>query len=159
MNPKKAKQSKRTTGSSSRRKSITHYSKAPLTEAVLDIRVEVPSEITLHELKNVQVGEEERYPRREDSIIVVGQVSMGTQVGASAKQTPNGYRFVSQDHRQIFQARLDSFTYNRLAPYETWESFRDEARRLWDIYRPIAKPKNIKRLALRYQQVRSPPSP
>ncbi len=150
MSPKRLKVSKQSAGSPSRSKGSRHYSKAPLTEAVLDIRVELPGEITLQELRDVQVGEEESYPRREESIIVVGQMSMGTQVGASAKQTPNGYRFVSQDNRQIFQARFDGFTFNRLAPYETWESFRDEARRLWEVYRPIAKPKNITRLALRY---------
>ena len=150
MTSQKEKISKQTSRSQGKIKSPPHYSKAPLTEAVLDIRVELPSEITLQKLRDIQVGEEENYPRREDSIIVVGQVSMGAQVGASAKQTPNGYRFVSQDNRQIFQARTDGFTFNRLAPYETWESFRDEARRLWEIYRPIANPKNISRLALRY---------
>jgi len=150
VSPKNVKISKPAARSLVRRGSSTHYSKAPLTEAVLDIRVELPGEITLQELKDVQIGEEEKYPRREDCFIVVGQMSVGTQVGASAKQTPNGYRFVSQDNRQIFQARVDGFTFNRLAPYETWESFRDEARRLWEIYRPIANPKNIKRLALRY---------
>jgi len=130
--------------------SPSHYSKAPLTEAVLDIRVELPSEITIQDLSEVQIGEEERYPQREDNIIVVGQMSMGRQVGASAQQTHNGYRFVSHDNRQIFQARLDGFTFSRLSPYETWESFQNEARRLWEVYRPIAKPKNIKRIALRY---------
>jgi len=142
-----SKQASRSQGKS---KSPTHYSKAPLTEAVLDIRVELPNEITLQQLRNVQDGEEEKYPRREDIIIVVGHMSMSSQVAASAQQTRNGYRFVSQDSRQIFQARLDGFTFSRLAPYETWESFRNEACRLWEVYRLIAKPKNITRIALRY---------
>jgi len=147
---KKVKNRKRANDSPRKTKSSTHYPKAPLTEAVIDIRVELPSEITLQELKKVQEGEEDHYPRREESLLVVGHMSMGSQVSASAQQTPNGYRFTSQDNRQIFQARTDGFTFNRLAPYETWESFRDEARRLWEIYRSIAKPKNINRLALRY---------
>ena len=150
MTAQRKKISKQTPRAQGKSKSPTHYSKAPLTEAVLDIRVELPSEIKLQELRAVQVGEEERFSRREDSFIVMGQMSMGLQVGASAQQTQNGYRFVSQDSRQIFQARLDGFTFSRLAPYETWESFQNEARRLWEVYRPIAKPKNIKRLALRY---------
>jgi uncharacterized protein (TIGR04255 family) len=150
VSPQKVKGSKAMVRSPRRSKRATHYSKAPLTEAVLDIRVELPSEIKLQELKEVQAGEKERYPRREESLLVVGHMSMGSQVGASAKQTPNGYRFTSQDNRQIFQARIDGFTFSRLAPYETWESFRDEARRLWELYRPIAQPKNITRLALRY---------
>ena len=150
MTSQKKKVSKQASRPQGKSKSPPHYSKAPLTEAVLDIRVELASEITLQQLREVQVVEEVRYPRREDNVIVVGQMSMGRQVGASAQQTQNGYRFVSQDNRQIFQARLDGFTFSRLAPYETWESFQNEARRLWEVYRPIAKPKNIKRLALRY---------
>lgn len=127
-----------------------HYSRAPLTEALLDIRVELPSEVGLSSLAKVQVGQEDDYPKREACFIVHGQMSVGSEVGASAKQTSNGYRLISKDNRQIFQVRLDGFTFNRLAPYETWESFRDEARRLWNIYRSIAGPKNITRIAVRY---------
>ncbi len=151
MTNQRGKPPKQTSRPRGKSKSPIHYSKAPLTEAVLDIRVELPNEITLKELRGLQVGkEEERYPRREDNVIVVEKMSMGPQVGASTQQTQNGYRFVSHDNRQIFQARLDGFTFSRLSPYENWESFRDEARLLWEVYRPIAKPKNIKRIALRY---------
>ncbi len=150
MTTQKAKAVKRTSRPRGKDKSPNRYSKAPLSEAVLDIRVELPDEIALRDLRGVQIGEEEMYPRQEDNVLVVGQMSMGSQIGASAQQTHNGYRFVSHDNRQIFQARLDGFTFSRLSPYETWESFRNEARRLWEIYRPIAKPKIIKRIALRY---------
>ena len=157
MNRKKVKNAKQphlvnrqTTRPHGRRKKALHYPNAPLTEAILDIRVKLPSEITPAKLKNVQLEEKEGYPRQEELFVVVGKMSVGTQVGASAKQNLNGYRFVSQDKRQIFQTRIDGFTFNRLAPYETWESFRNEARRLWKVYRSIAKPQNITRLALRY---------
>ena len=36
-----------------------------------------------------------------------------------------------------------------LKPYETWERFRDEARRLWGKYREVTSPE-ITRVALRY---------
>jgi uncharacterized protein (TIGR04255 family) len=39
---------------------------------------------------------------------------------------------------------------HRLAPYESWESFRDEARRLWDIYYRVARPRKVVRVAVRY---------
>jgi uncharacterized protein (TIGR04255 family) len=45
---------------------------------------------------------------------------------------------------------LDGFAMSRLAPYENWNAVRDEARRLWDIYRSIAKPSKLIRLAVRY---------
>lgn len=150
MGRKKIKITKRHPLLSNKGTSQRHYSHAPLTEAVIDIRVELPSEVTRERLSNVHVGQEDDYPRREENIIVHGKMSIGAEVGASATQTANGYRFLSKDNRQIFQARLDGFTFNRLAPYDRWESFRDEARRLWTIYRSIATPKNITRIGVRY---------
>ncbi|OLE56380.1 MAG: TIGR04255 family protein [Cyanobacteria bacterium 13_1_40CM_2_61_4] len=150
MGRKKIKITKRHPLLTNKETSQRHYSRAPLTEALIDIRVELPGEVTLGNLSKVHVGQEKDYPRREETIIVHGKMSVGAEVGASATQTANGYRFVSKDERQIFQARLNGFTFNRLAPYERWESFRDEARRLWSIYRSIAAPKNITRIAVRY---------
>lgn len=58
--------------------------------------------------------------------------------------------FTSADGRQIVQARLDGFTFNRLRPYKEWESFRDEARALWERYCEIARPEVVSRVALRF---------
>ncbi|MGH7772344.1 MAG: TIGR04255 family protein, partial [Candidatus Binatia bacterium] len=63
---------------------------------------------------------------------------------------PDGYLFTSSDGRQIVQVRLDGFTFNRLRPYDKWETFRDEARKHWERYRDIAIPEMISRVALRY---------
>jgi len=67
-----------------------------------------------------------------------------------ADQTEHGLVCSSMDQRQIFQARIDGFTFSRLAPYDRWESFRDEARRLWAAYRMIAQPERVTRIAVRY---------
>ncbi|MCX5727781.1 MAG: TIGR04255 family protein, partial [Nitrospirae bacterium] len=144
MGSKKIKASKRIS------KLPKHYARAPLTEALIDIRVELPSEVGLPNLLTLQTGQENTYPNRQECLIAHGEMSVGSEVRASARQTSNGYRFSSQDNRQIFQARRDGFAFNRLAPYETWESFRDEARRLWTLYRSIANPKNITRIGVRY---------
>ena len=61
-----------------------------------------------------------------------------------------GYLFKSGDERQVFQGRLDGFTMSRLAPYECWETFRDEARRLWNVYRGAVSPQRVVRVAVRY---------
>jgi uncharacterized protein (TIGR04255 family) len=142
MSPKTIKSSKRSSLASK------HYAKAPLTEAILDIRVELSSEIGPSRLVEVFHGQEETYSKQEEIFIVHGQMSVGPQI--SARQTSNGYRFVSKDGREIFQARLDGFTFHRLAPYQAWELFRDEARRLWNAYKSIAAPKNVTRIGVRY---------
>jgi hypothetical protein len=67
-----------------------------------------------------------------------------------AVDTPIGWRFVSPDKLHVFQARLNGFTFSRLPPYVDWESFRTEARRLWDLYRAVANPIAPTRIAVRY---------
>ena len=41
-------------------------------------------------------------------------------------------------------------TSNKLKPYESWDAFSTEARKLWDIYFQITNPVRITRIALRY---------
>lgn len=127
-----------------------HYTKTSITEAVIDLRVEIPSEVTLSTLRSLQSSVESQYPVCEDVVAFQGQFQAGPSIAATASQTLIGYRFSSSDKKQIFQVRLDGFTFSRLAPYERWESFRDEARRLWDIYQVAINPENVNRVAVRY---------
>ena len=48
------------------------------------------------------------------------------------------------------QARLDGFTFSRLHPYVKWEELRDEAYRLWQLYKDMTSPESITRVAVRY---------
>lgn len=99
-----------------------HYSRAPITEAVLDIRAQLPPWQSVEALGAVHVDERDRYPHRKEIRRVSGEF-MSTAEGslsASTHQSVIGYRFTSKDDRQLFQARLDGFAFNRLEPYERW---------------------------------------
>lgn len=127
-----------------------HYQKPPITEAIIDLRVELSAEIGLPELSKAREGEEATYPTVEQLNAVFGQMQIGSQVSATAGSRHIGYLFRSGDGRQIYQARLDGFTMSRLAPYEDWNALRDETRKLWDIYRTVTKHPKMTRLAVRY---------
>jgi uncharacterized protein (TIGR04255 family) len=128
-----------------------HYSRSPLTEAVIDIRVELPDDISLEILSGIQSGQEALYPTRRDHFFIEGQLSIDPdQPPASATRSHRGYTFSSEDGRHVLQINLDGFAFSRLAPYDNWESFRGEARRLWQIYRSVTRPKSVTRLAVRY---------
>src|ERR1700722_10937730 len=114
-----------------------HYENAPISEALIDIRVHVPNAISLEALESMHARIKDDYPRKEMRSYIQGQFSMGEAVGAAATRTPMGYAFSSADGKQIVQARLDGFTFSRLKPYGTWSNLRDESRRLWDIYRTL----------------------
>lgn len=126
------------------------YTSPPIIEALIDLRVERLSDLTVTALKEIQSSISSDYPVTEDLAQVQGEFQMGSAVTATATQTPVGCRFLSEDRTRIFQARLDGFTFSQLEPYTRWEAVRDEARRLWSIYSTATRLKKIQRVAVRY---------
>lgn len=126
------------------------YERAPATEALIDIRVESPAGIALSRLERLHEQVSDRYPIKNKRLYVQGQFSAGEEVGAAATQKLIGFSFTSQDGKQIFQARMDGFTFSRLRPYGTWNELRDEAKRLWHIYRTCVNALRVSRVAVRY---------
>jgi uncharacterized protein (TIGR04255 family) len=127
-----------------------HYPKAPITEAVIDLRVELPPDVAADSLSQAHNGEEVSYPSIEPMVSNVGQIMFGPEASATASSIPTGFLFRSSDKKQIYQARLDGFTMSRLAPYGRWDEFCSEGRRLWNSYRAIARPSKVVRAAVRY---------
>ena len=123
---------------------------APITEALIDLRVEAPVGTSMSLIDKLRGEVRDRYPARKRMMLFEGQMSIGDQVGASARQRELGDVFTSEDGKQIFQARMDGFTFSRLRPYGTWEELRDEAQRLWKIYKACVNPLKITRVAVRY---------
>jgi uncharacterized protein (TIGR04255 family) len=126
------------------------YENAPITEALIDIRVELPSGVTLKTLEAVHDKVKQVYPGKKKRVYVQGQFSAGDEVGAVAKQTVMGFALATKNGKQIFQVRLDGFTFSRLRPYGNWGDLRDEGRRLWELYREAVSPQKITRVAVRY---------
>lgn len=126
------------------------YSKAPITEAIIDLRIKPSANSSLQAVETASTREASAYPEVHKLAIARGQLEVGERVSASAVQEQTGLSRVSSDKRQVFQARIDGFTFSRLAPYESWEPFRNEAQRLWSGYREIVRPTEITRLAVRY---------
>ncbi len=127
-----------------------HYTHPPLTEAVIDIQVQLPETVTVDALVSLHTGHESSYPSRRNIMHFEGRVSMQPEVAAVGSQEHHGYMFISTDERQIVQVRLNGFTLSRLAPYESWESFRDEAKAWWTRYRQAVQPLVVTRVAVRY---------
>jgi uncharacterized protein (TIGR04255 family) len=133
-----------------RKSRVRRYGKAPITEAIIDLRVQHAPGVTVGDLLRCHEAEKHNYPTRKDLKYGLGHFEVGPRVTASATSQHVGFICTSSDQKQIFQAKLDGFSMSRLAPYETWEPFRDEARRLWNVYRESVKPVRIERMAVRY---------
>lgn len=128
------------------------FPNAPITEALLDIRVQLPPEIDLDKLKTFHESIKERFPQKQERISIQASFKFSPEGSASLPPSskPDGYLFRSTTENKVVQARLDGFTFNKLKPYQTWESFRTEAHELWDLYLKIANPIKVVRIALRY---------
>jgi uncharacterized protein (TIGR04255 family) len=127
------------------------YLRAPILEAVLDIRVALQDDISLETLAKVGAEVDKFYPTRQERFQVESELTVGAEVAlASTRRSQLGYIFLSIDERQSFQARKDGFTFSRLAPYTGWEAFSSEARKLWGLYRSVVSVDTIERLAVRY---------
>ncbi|RLT01814.1 MAG: TIGR04255 family protein [Planctomycetota bacterium] len=138
------------------------YSQAPITEAIIDLRIAARTEIDLDMLRRLSEATQDRFPRIDPIYEATGkmQVKPGISASASAHQIQLGFRAISSDAKIVCQRQLTGFTVSRLAPYESWEPFRDLARELWDQYRTAVGCDVVTRIAVRYvNRIDLPESP
>jgi len=61
-----------------------------------------------------------------------------------------GLDITSTDQKYISKFNMNFFSLSRLAPYENWDRFKDEMKRLWNIHYKLAVPLEIQRLGVRF---------
>lgn len=127
-----------------------HYKNAPITEAIIDIKVQLPSGFDPGEMQELGKLVSSDYPRAEKRTLSHATVVFGSEASTNVQQTELGSAFFDAANKQVVQFRVDGFTLSRLHPYETWEHLQKEARRLWNLYKSIVKPIKITRIAVRY---------
>lgn len=139
-------------GSQASMDTVKYYSNAPITEAIIDIRVDLPSSVTVEDLKKIEEILQEDYPNAENHYEFSAFLNFNEAepIEATGQRFHSGFKYKSKDGKRILQARLDGFTLSQLPPYQTWEPFKVEAYKLWALYRAVVTPKKVHRLALRY---------
>jgi uncharacterized protein (TIGR04255 family) len=128
------------------------FRNAPITEAIIDIRTQLPETVSLSNLEELHNAIQEEYPQKRTRVMWEGAFELKGEEEPikTARRQIDGYLFTSSDGRRVVQFRLDGFSFSRLRPYTRWEEVCGEARRLWDIYRTGTKPIIVQRLATRY---------
>lgn len=126
---------------------------APITEAIIDFRVELPSTVDINTLEEIHDQLKDEFP------IKAARTSTETEFrfepGKDVVFTPKapkteGFYFKNQLGDMVVQVRLDGFTLSKLKPYRDWSSFELKFRQLWAIYSHEASPSVITRIAVRY---------
>jgi uncharacterized protein (TIGR04255 family) len=129
-----------------------HLSRAPITEALLDMRVELASDAALDQIA-AAFGDEVRadFPHEEPIRQLQAQVGItGGVPGVTSSETRIGSIFWADPRIRAVQARRDGFSVNHLAPYKDWDALRAEAERYWGAYRRAARPIRVLRCGVRF---------
>jgi len=144
-------------------RSRRHYSKAPLVEAVLELRIDdLPSDEVDH-LRTFKSKVSQKYTTEE--IIMSGGVrvefdatgSTPPRVEGSAEKL--GFRFRTPDGTELVQVRRNGLSYHKLPPYSRWEACFEETRVLWREFLDLVQPSLVRQIGLRYVNHLNIPAP
>src|ERR1700733_4656695 len=130
-----------------------HYEKAPIAEALIDIRVANPDALTLDQLTAAADALAGEFPSRHP----IQQLMFGFQAAAPSaahgfmnNQEQIGWRLHNKAQDRVLQLQRIGFTYSHLPPYTDWATFRDEAHGCWDIFqRTVSAALPANRIAVR----------
>jgi uncharacterized protein (TIGR04255 family) len=130
----------------------------PITEAILDITVNVDKNFDHTRLLDIHEDIKEDFPTYQKKMAFKGGIEFNLENPdeiinpqlLSISNKPEGYIFISEDEKRIIQAKLNGFTFSKLKPYKGWEKFYKEAYQLWQKYAEITSPTQVTRLGLRY---------
>jgi uncharacterized protein (TIGR04255 family) len=128
-----------------------HLSKAPIVEAVIEIRF-VPSvkwdETSLQNKLKQRLPD---YPKIETVRQARYQLTIGKQNNPPVEDLGCvGLKLHSNNNLHIAQFNKEAFVFSRLKPYEDWGQLSGEALRLLVIYCELLKPKEVTRIGLRF---------
>lgn len=128
-------------------------SRAPIAEAVLEIRTRATGEWAEERISTAIRGHLPDYPAQAGQNAFQG--SFAIQSGKEPRHALEdlgwcGVAAKSEDGRQIAFFERDRFLFSRLAPYTHWEDFHAEALRLWDVHHTFACPEELQRIGLRF---------
>src|SRR6266540_3027463 len=140
-----------------------HLQEAPITEALIDARCELPSDVNLKTLAGLHDAFGAAYPKKLLVAEWQQQIQLGTSEAPPEAKAPTGgpqgYRFDSSDGLQVLQARINGFTLSRLRPYQDWHHLITEFKRCWEFYVTIAGVKRVSRIATRFINRIAVPTP
>jgi len=153
MKPASSKQRSEGTAVQQSTPGFPRLTKAPIVEAIIDLRVRLPSEFDIARFKTLHSQFQTDYPKVEDQKVVEHKFehAPGKQTSHSVQDHGiQGYLFRSADDANVVQFRRNGFTFNRLKPYTSWEQVFPEATRFWKLYVETCRPIEISRIAVRY---------
>lgn len=131
---------------------IRHLSRAPIAEAVIELRVRPSSDTTLQSLEPLSERLRASFPvvQRIESIAAKFGLKDGKPLPTDTTYEQLGILLKTADQQDVVQIRTDGFAVSRLPPYTSWEKVLPRALELWTQYCDVARPERVNRLGVRY---------
>lgn len=130
---------------------LQHLARAPISEALIDLRVTLPKQTREVEyLAGLDEQFRNLYPDKKTTKHFHYHFELDNPEAEEKSTTPLGFRYTNAENTQVIQAAINGFTFSRLPPYQNWSMLREEAMRTWKIYSDHVQPESITRVAARY---------
>lgn len=137
------------------------YTKAPIVEAVIDLRVTLAEPATcLAEVQALAERLNARFPQKHpvDVLSLAAQTKDGHLSVDHTGQERVGWKLIGANNDRMLLLGKDGFTYSHLPPYTNWETFEADARPLWSDYVGACHPVVVNRIGVRYiNRLKLPP--
>lgn len=125
------------------------YSHAPITEAVIELRMH--SEVDRKEQETVVRRLKKNYPHEEQIVAVTANVNALPTGGAvTVGEQPQGFRLTSNDQTDVVIISPLGVVSARLAPYPGWDAFCNQAVAVWKVWKRSTEHRSVARVGVRY---------
>ena len=129
-----------------------HLNKAPILEAILNIRVVPRNDAKFEDLMPLESALAPRYRKsgeKRNTDLTLKVTADGSEpVVLTRNPSLVGLMFSSEDDQYRVQTAATEFTQNVLRPYPDFETLVDEAKGNWEKYKAATRPLSISRIAL-----------
>lgn len=127
-------------------------SKAPIVEAVIELRVRTTSPVEVSRLLALRDSLKSTYPKSRDLHMFAASINIDDpeNVKQGVEAQHSGVRLETEDGMWVIQCKLDGLSVSRMAPYTDFDSLLDRTKRVWNLYVPAAGATAVVRLGVRY---------
>jgi uncharacterized protein (TIGR04255 family) len=133
------------------------YSRPPVSEALIDIKVKTLPEEIIPKLEALHNQFLPKFSVKKRRFQAAGKINL-EQSGISTTEIinkPLGFFFETDDKSQIVQVKIDGLTLNQLKPdpkkaWPGWQNLRNEAKLAWERYIEVVGKPRVTRVAIRY---------
>ncbi|MCM0608374.1 MAG: TIGR04255 family protein [Ideonella sp. WA131b] len=132
--------------------SYPHLTKAPVAEAVIEIRVRLSRPVVQADFNAFRDRLKDQFPKDQNIRYVASHMQFGSDEELKNDVSTGliGVRLDDQEGRWVVQAKSDGLAVSRLPPYESWDGLVATLRELWPVYVEVFEPSAILRLGVRY---------